>query len=60
MNAVKEEMQKLVTATTKREYAATNDKYIYAKDLLEGYLPDDVVRIVTDRIVECFEDMLEE
>ena len=54
------EMEKLATPQAKAEYAATVDKYVYAKDLLVSYLPDEVwSRRIPESLAEYFEDMLE-
>lgn len=50
------EMQKLATPQAKAEYAATYDKYIYAKDLLL-WLPDSVwPNRISEALTEYFED----
>ena len=59
MNTVTEAMQKLATPEAKREYAATCDKYLFAKDTLEGYLNEDVFPIVSESMIDAFEEMLE-
>lgn len=58
MNTVTEAMQKLATPEAKREYAATADKYLFAKDTLDSYLDDDVAPRVTESMIDAFEEML--
>jgi len=58
MNIVTKEMQKLATPQAKREYAATADRYLFAKDTLEMYLNEDVFPIVSESMIDAFEKML--
>ena len=58
MITVNQAMQKLATPSAKRDYAATADKYIFAKDTLVSFLDDDIAPIITDSMVEAFEEML--
>lgn len=58
MTTVNEAMQKLATPLAKREYAATADKYLFAKDTLVSFLDDDIAPMVTGGMVNAFEEML--
>ena len=53
------EMQKLATPQAKAEYAATEDKYVYAKDLLLNLSDDVWPNRIPSSMAEYFEDMLE-
>ena len=50
------EMQKLATPQAKAEYAATSDKYCYAKDLLLDLSDDVWPRRISETMTEYFED----
>jgi hypothetical protein len=50
------EMQKLATPQAKAEYAATSEKYIYAKDLLLDLSDDVWDRRISETMTEYFED----
>jgi len=56
-----EKMQRLASLDRAREYAATQDKFVYALDTLrqELGLRLPINRKMTDDIVEQFESMLE-
>ena len=56
-----EKMQRLASLDRAREYAATQDKFVYALDTLrqELGLRLPINRKMTEDIVEQFEDMLE-
>lgn len=56
---VVKEMQKLATPQAKAEYAATEDKYCYAKDLLLNLSDDVWPHRISGTMAEYFEDMLE-
>jgi hypothetical protein len=58
MITVNQAMQKLATPSAKREYAATADKYLFAKDTLVSFLDDEIAPMVTGGMVNAFEEML--
>ena len=49
-------MQELATPQAKSEYAATADKYVYAKDLLLELSDDVWPRRISETLTEYFED----
>jgi hypothetical protein len=49
-------IKSLVTATAKREYTATADKYLYAKDHLEAAIDD----YVSEEMIDALETLLEQ
>lgn len=49
-------MQELATPQAKAEYAATADKYIYAKDLLLDLSDDVWPHRISETLAEYFED----
>lgn len=58
MITVNQAMQKLATPSAKREYAATADKYLFAKNTLVSFLDDEIAPMVTGGMVNAFEEML--
>ena len=50
------EMQQLATPQAKAEYAATTDKYIYAKDLLLNLSDECWPHRISETMTEYFED----
>jgi len=53
------EMQNLATPQAKAEYAATSDKYCYAKDLLLELSDDVWPHRISETMAEYFEGILE-